>query len=158
MRMRRSGSLSTQQRAPRDAFRHENSLSRGPTSGRVAHLEAALTYLQLHPQRFWSKVERVEGNGCWTWTSAQNGHGYGLFWIAGRTHLAHRISYLLNVGTLTEGHCACHGCDKPICVRPSHLFEGTVSDNLQDAVHKGRWNPTPGAKATSARWAQERAS
>jgi hypothetical protein len=34
--------------------------------------------------------------------------------------------------------CACHVCDNPPCIRPSHLFAGTHSENGRDAVKKGR--------------------
>ena len=30
-------------------------------------------------------------------------------------------------------------CDNRKCVRPSHLFLGTKSDNFRDAIAKGRW-------------------
>jgi hypothetical protein len=31
-----------------------------------------------------------------------------------------------------------HHCDTPRCVRPDHLFLGTIADNVQDASRKGR--------------------
>lgn len=49
--------------------------------------------------RFWAKVEKTEG--CWLWTSATWGSGYGFFWIGGtkRSEYAHRISWELANGT-----------------------------------------------------------
>lgn len=34
----------------------------------------------------------------------------------------------------------CHKCDVRHCVRPDHLFPGTQSDNIRDALRKGRFH------------------
>ena len=33
---------------------------------------------------------------------------------------------------------ACHTCDNPVCINPSHLFAGTPLANQRDKVAKGR--------------------
>ena len=70
------------------------------------------------------------------------GRGYGQFCINGLGQIgAHVASYLLNVGGIPEGLSVCHTCDNPPCVRPSHLFLGTRSDNMRDMWSKGRNAP-----------------
>lgn len=89
--------------------------------------------------RFWSRVQKTDG--CWIWTGAasggDSGGGYGNCHWNGKTMLAHRVSYLLEHGTLPD-LLILHSCDTPLCVRPSHLFVGTQTDNMQDMIWKGR--------------------
>ena len=87
-------------------------------------------------ERFWSKVNR--GTGCWMWTAEVKWDGYGKYWSNGRAVQAHRFSWELGHGPIPKGMVVCHLCDVKGCVRPSHLFIGTQSDNIQDAVKKGR--------------------
>ena len=86
--------------------------------------------------RFWDKVDRTED--CWNWTGATNGVGYGRLGHRGKLVSAHRFSYELVYGRIPDGMLICHHCDNPGCVRPSHLFLGTNSDNIRDAHAKGR--------------------
>src|SRR3990167_9291402 len=58
--------------------------------------------------------------------------------VNGRQTYAHRFSYDLHYGPVPKGLSVCHHCDNPPCVRPDHLYAGTVADNARDAVSRGR--------------------
>ena len=78
-----------------------------------------------------------KGEGCWVWTGWKLTSGYGRMLVGGKQLLVHRLVYEQEIGPL-GALFACHHCDNPSCVRPSHLFAGTNSDNLRDAYSKGR--------------------
>ena len=87
-------------------------------------------------QKFFSKVQVTDG--CWLWTGAVSGRGYGQFGVNRRLVGAHRLSYEMHFGVIPAGQLVCHKCDTPRCVRPDHLFLGTYQDNADDKVRKGR--------------------
>lgn len=74
-------------------------------------------------QRFWSKVDRSDLNGCWTWTACRNRHGYGQMTVNGKRWLAHRFGYELCIGHIPDGLVLDHICRNGHlgCVRPDHL-------------------------------------
>lgn len=88
-------------------------------------------------QRIIQKVDFV-CNGCWIWTGYKWSTGYGAITIQNKRTLVHRYMYEAFFGKVKDGNMVCHKCDNPLCVSPLHLFEGTGSDNVQDAIKKGR--------------------
>ncbi len=92
----------------------------------------------------------IAASGCWEW-QGESLRGYGLCdpkhygvedgWIKAngqRRALAHRVSYIQNVGHIPEGLVVRHKCDNPPCVNPDHLELGTRADNQRDMQERNR--------------------
>ena len=106
--------------------------------------------------KFWNKVDIKEGDDCWLWTATTNGI-YGVFWDHpnGRNEGAHRMSWILTNGPITEGLSVLHRCDTPLCVNPRHLFLGTTKDNSVDMMNKGRASNAVGEDTSNPKLTNE---
>ena len=81
---------------------------------------------------------------CINFMGKLNKGGYGVVRINRKYLMAHRVSYQLFNGAIPDGFQVCHKCDNPSCINVSHLFVGTLLDNYQDMVNKGRaWWQNP---------------
>lgn len=80
----------------------------------------------------------IISDGCWRWIGSKTSGGYGQFPMNGKNHNASRAMWVLLNGTPRASLHICHTCDNRECVRPSHLFAGTRSDNMRDCRNKGR--------------------
>ena len=84
---------------------------------------------------FWKYVDKCRIGGCWLWTGAKTGVGYGSF----RGKGAHRVSWERHHGRAVPGRkMVLHRCDNRACVNPDHLFLGSQLDNVRDMMAKGR--------------------
>jgi hypothetical protein len=86
---------------------------------------------------------------CWVWRGAVNNRGYAQVRRQAELYLVSRLVYTACHGPLGPGQCACHHCDNPPCIRPTHLFAGTARDNAHDMRRKGRFVPTPRRLSTA---------
>lgn len=83
----------------------------------------------------WTEVDPV--TGCRNWLRGTTG-GYGEVRWQGRDHPVHRLVWELTFGPIPETQDVLHRCDNRRCCELFHLFLGTLQDNLQDCVAKGR--------------------
>lgn len=96
---------------------------------------------------FWSKVDRSGGpDACWPWLASVSGSlGYGQMGAGGSKMIrCHKYCWLRTRGPIPAGLCVLHNCDNPRCVNPRHLYLGTLKQNAQDRVKRGRSNPQRG--------------
>ena len=90
------------------------------------------TINDMHPAdiaRFWIWVEK--GDGCWEWQKTTSSSGYATWSIYGRTHQAHRLSWIITNGSIPEGMVIDHMCHNILCVKPEHLRLATQKQNLE---------------------------
>lgn len=92
-------------------------------------------------RRFEKYIDKEGPDGCWLWTGAVRGWGYGVFNAgAGNrsAEAAHRFAFELYVSPIPDGSFVLHKCDRPACCNPEHLFLGDAADNTADMIAKGR--------------------
>jgi hypothetical protein len=88
---------------------------------------------------FWEKVDQLGPTECWPWKASTNKDGYGQFWIGYTFVPAHRYAFAYkSKQAIPKGILVCHHCDNPKCCNPNHLFLGTIKDNMEDKIRKGR--------------------
>ena len=96
---------------------------------------------------------KISESGCWEWTLHTRG-GYGRLTIRGKNVTAHRFSYRVHKGSV-EGKVVMHTCDNSKCINPDHLKAGTQSDNINDAVAKGRQPRAQGSRNRNTHLTEE---
>lgn len=114
----------------------KRALADGPGSLRseMAQIGAERSKMPID-KAFWNLVNQPD-EGCWDWMGGpgrQTTGGYGNFGYRGRKYPAHKLAFELSRGRpVADGMNVLHHCDRGVCCRPEHLYEGTTADNLQD--------------------------
>lgn len=73
----------------------------------------------------------VTADGCWEWRGRLS-HGYGMVGQYKAARLVLEVD-----GEMPGAWHALHLCDNKACVRRSHLYAGTHSDNMRDVYTRG---------------------
>lgn len=87
------------------------------------------------PERL--RVKIIVDNGCWIWTGAKNGGGYGCVSWEGRVAAAHRVvRHLLAEDVEVFPGCGTrlvldHLCRVRACVNPAHIEPTTQAENVR---------------------------
>lgn len=106
---------------------------RPPEEQHMSRADCYSLAVQMAP-KFWARV--TKGDGCWEWQGAHSG-GYGSIVLPGHPQVGtHRIAWALANGRWPQKFVL-HRCNNRGCVRPDHLYEGTVKQNAADALRAG---------------------
>jgi hypothetical protein len=70
-------------------------------------------------------------SGCWLWTGAIAGGGYGVVWNDGKRRQAHRVVYEMHCDPIPDGMQLDHLCRTRSCCNPDHLEPVTGAENLR---------------------------
>jgi hypothetical protein len=69
-------------------------------------------------------------SGCWLWLREVDRDGYAVY------DRGKRVARL--VCSAEDGELACHHCDVPSCINPTHVYRGTAKSNADDMLRRGR--------------------
>jgi len=87
-------------------------------------------------ERALEKKTRTLKNGCIEWMGTRDRDGYARY--GEKTKIVTRLIYEKKNGKIPKNMCICHSCDNPGCVNIDHLWLGTIKENNDDKLKKGR--------------------
>lgn len=99
----------------------------------------------------------INEEGCHLWSGYLDKGGYALIESYKcakpyKVSFAHQLAYILAHGDYDRLHFrVCHKCDVRSCVNAEHLFLGTMKDNMQDKMEKGRHRCPAGSSQWKAK-------
>ena len=65
----------------------------------------------------------VKQGECWIWSGERDDCGYGRMKTDDdRMEVVHIVSYKIFIEAIESSMVVCHSCDRPLCIRPDHLF------------------------------------
>lgn len=102
---------------------------------------------EILAKKLWPRVLR-DDDGCWVWIGQRSSNGFGRFRIceAGKysSIAAHRASYIINVGELSDHFEVRQSCGNKLCVRPDHLSlvptRGSRKDQSDESIEETFWS------------------
>lgn len=118
------------------------------SQGSITISGRSIAITEADERRFWAKVDKAGNGGCWQWTAALMGPGYGNFRIAGGNMSAHRLSWVLAGNSLERDLQIDHMCHNRACVNPSHLRQVVKAVNGQNRAGVPQ-NNSSGARGVS---------
>lgn len=89
-------------------------------------------------KRFYAYVDVKEDDNCWNWQGNIKKDGYGGFKINYYVHRSNVVAFVIHNKCDPIGSVIRHSCDNRKCCNHKHLLEGTVQDNSDDMVNRGR--------------------
>ena len=88
-------------------------------------------------EKLWERSVIDKVTGCWRWQGSHNQLGYGRICINGENKYVHKVAFNELVGKPIN--IVCHKdniCKYKDCWNPSHLYDGTYSQNRLDSIAK----------------------